>query len=191
MRKISKDTLSKYKEKKENKRKRDLIEKISITAIVVLLIIGIIVLYYLTNKTKKRLTDSSKEVPEYAVNLDQTKYQETVEQVKDKGEMARIKVYLGDIFDNIENKKYDEIYARLDDNYKEKFFPKVEVLKDYFEGEFPSDAGYVIKNFERIDTLYVYIIDIASIKDDRKKTDMRFVFEEYDLNDYKFSFSKK
>ena len=64
-------------------------------------------------------------------------------------------------------------------------------MEDYFKGEFPEDASYVIKNFERVGSLYIYVIDIKSIKDSRSKTEMKFIFEEYGLNDYKFSFSRK
>ena len=139
---------------------------------------------------KKRLITSNENLPKYAKDFNIDKYNDTVEEVRDKSEMRRMKIYLGDIFDNIENKNYDEIYARMDDKFKEKLFPKQKVLEDYLEGEFPKDAGYLIKNFERMGSLYVYVVDIISVKDNKKKIDMKFVFEEYGLNDYKFSFSK-
>ena len=191
MRKISKKTYEDFKDKKERDKKESLVKNIVILIIIITVIVGIIIVSVFTKQTKDRLKNANKTIPEYAEQLDQNKFQDTIEHVRDKGEMARMKVYLGDIFDNIENKNYDEIYARLDDSYKERFFPKQAVLKDYLEGEFPVDAGYVIKNFERIGSLYVFVIDIHSIKDSRKKIDMKFVFEEFGLNDYKFSFSKK
>lgn len=187
---ISKKAFNKYKEKRNKKDKLSKVQKITIFVMIVLVIIAIIILMILTNKTKKRLKGSS-ELPSYAEQFDKVKYNDTLEQVRDKGEMRRIKIYLGEFFDNVEKENYDEIYARLDDKYKEQFFPKKQVLIDYLKGEFPREAGYVIKNFERIGTLYVYVVDIGSMVDSKKKTDMKFVFEEYCLNDYKFSFSKK
>lgn len=179
------------KERDENKIKRNKVEKITIFTMIALVLIAFLIIIVITNKTKNKLMNSSEELPSYAKNFNEIKFNDTVEEVRDKGEMRRMKIYLGDIFDNIENKNYDEIYDRLDSNFKEKFFPKKQVLIDYLEGEFPKNAGYVIKNFERIGTLYVYVIDIGSVSDSKNKKDMKFVFEEYGFNDYKFSFSKK
>lgn len=187
---ISKKTYNEFKEKKEKDKKEFNVQKITIFAIVLLLLIAFLVIILLIINTKNKLIKNSENLPSYAQNFNKIKYNDTVEYVRDKGEMRRMKIYLGDFFDNIENKNYDEIYSRLDDSFKEKFFPRKQVLIDYINGEFPKDVGYVIKNFERIGSLYVYIVDIGSISDSRKKTDMKFVFEEYDLNDYRFSFSK-
>ncbi len=191
MRNISKKTFNKYKDKTEKNQRDTRINTIIIVGIIILMIVGIVSLVILTKKTKDRLRNSNKVLPEYAEQLNQKKFEHTVEHVRDKGEMARMKVYLGDIFDNIEKENYEEIYARLDDEYKEKFFPKLLVLVDYLEGEFPKGAGYVIKNFERTGSLYVFVVDIVSVKDSKKKLDMHFVFEEEGFNDYRFSFSKK
>lgn len=187
---ISKDALDNFKEKMKKKSKKTSIEKVIITGFVFVLVLGIIILLILISNTKKRLEGNSNKLPEYAQNLSQEKFEDTKEQVKDQGEMRRMKTYLGDIFTNIEDKKYEEIYARLDNKFKEGYFPKIKVLEDYLVGEFPKDAGYKIKNFERIGELYVYVVDVVSVTDSRKKIDMKFVFEEYELNDYKFSFSK-
>lgn len=187
---ISKETFNKFKEKVDREQKKITAERVIVFLFVLLIIIALIVIIIITKKTKTKLSQS-KELPEYAENLNKEKFEDTVEEVKDKNEMRRIKIYLGDIFDNIEKGNYDEIYARLDEKYKENFFPKQQVLEDYLKGEFPEDAGYVIKNFERVGSLYVYVIDIMSVKDSKKKEDMKFIFEEYDLNDYRFSFSKK
>lgn len=187
---ISKNTFDKYKEKIAKKAQKTSMEKMMIGSALVLLIIAIIVVIILTNQTKARLINTETVLPEYAQNIEQDKFNDTVEEVRDKSEMRRMKVYLGDIFDNIDKKNYDEIYARLDDEYKSNFFPKQKVLEDYLEGEFPKDPGYVIKNFERIGSLYVYIVDVGSVKDSRKKANMKFIFEEFGLNDYRFSFSK-
>lgn len=188
---ITRKALENLKAKLQKKEKRASIEKIMIITGVVIAIITIIVLLILVSNTKKSLSKSNDKLPSYAENLDIDKFNDTVEEVRDHGEMRRMKIYLGEIFDNISNKNYGEIYARLDDRYKEGFFPRQAVLEDYLEGEFPEDPGYTIKNFERIGTQYVYVVDIMSVKDSRKKIDMTFVFEEYGLNDYRFSFSKK
>lgn len=187
---ISKNTIKNYINKKDEKEKRNFIKKVFIILIVLVLIIAIIVIAILTSNMKKKLLANSETLPQYAKGFNIDKYNETVEEVRDKSEIRRMKIYLGDIFDNIENKNYDELYARLDDKFKEKLFPKQKVLEDYLEGEIPKGAGYVIKNFERIGSLYVYVVDVVSIKDNKKKIDMKFIFEEYGLNDYKFSFSK-
>lgn len=188
---ITKKAYENFKAKLQEKERKASIEKIMITTGIIIAIVTIIVLAILISNAKKSLSKTTDELPTYAENLNIDKFKDTVEEVRDQGEMRRMKTYLGDIFDNISNKNYEEIYARLDDRYKEGFFPRQEVLKDYLEGEFPEDPGYTIKNFERIGTQYVYLVDVLSVKDSRKKTDMTFVFEEYGLNDYKFSFSKK
>ena len=188
---ISKEAFNKFKEKQEKKNIKMSVEKMTIIAFVILVIIALVAITIITIETKNKLNNSSKEMPSYAVNFNQSNFEDTIEEVKNKSEMKRMKVYLGDIFDNIEKGNFTEIYARLDDSFKENFFPKQKVLEDYLKGEFPEDAGYVIKNFERSLNQYIYVVDIISIKDSRKKTDMKFVFEEYDLNDYRFSFSKK
>lgn len=188
---ITKKAYENFKAKLQEKERKASIEKIMITTGLIIAIVTIIVLAILISNAKKSLSKTTDELPTYAENLNIDKFKDTVEEVRDQGEMRRMKTYLGDIFDNISNKNYEEIYARLDDRYKEGFFPRQEVLKDYLEGEFPEDPGYTIKNFERIGTQYVYLVDVLSVKDSRKKTDMTFVFEEYGLNDYKFSFSKK
>lgn len=186
---ISKETFNKYKKNRKQKEKVSKIQKITLFTVIILVIIAIIILIVLTNKTKKKLLGSTS-LPTYAENLDQVKFNDTVEEVRDKSELRRMKIYLGEFLDNVENKNYEEIYTRLDGKFKENFFPKKQVLIDYLEGEFPKSAGYVIKNFERIGTLYVLIVDLGSVVDTKNKKDMKFVFEEYGLNDYKFSFSK-
>ncbi len=188
---ISKDSFNKFKEKVEKRKKKITVEHITIVSFVILIIIALIIVTSITIKTKNKLNKSNKELPEYAQDFNQNTFDNTVEEVKDKSEMRRMKIYLGDIFDNIEKENFSEIYARLDAKFKENYFPKQKVMEDYFKGEFPEGAGYVIKNFERLGTLYVYVIDIMSVKDARKKTDMKFIFEEYGLNDYTFSFSRK
>lgn len=188
---ISKDTFNKFKEKVDKTKKKISFERMMIFAFIILLIVAVIVIILVTNKTKSRLKDSNNKLPDYAQNFNQDGFNDTVEEVKDKGEMRRMKIYLGDILDNVDKGNYDEIYARLDEGFKENFFPRQKVLEDYLKGEFPKNPGYVIKNFERMGSLYVYIVDIMSVSDSKKKTDMKFVFEEYGLNDYKFSFSRK
>lgn len=188
---ITRQAFENLKAKLKEKERKASFERIMITSGIIIAIVTIIVLSVLISNTKKSLSKENDKLPAYAENLNIDKFNDTVEEVRDQGEMRRMKIYLGDIFDNIANKNYEEIYARLDDRYKEGFFPKEAVLKDYLEGEFPEDPGYIIKNFERIGTQYVYLVDIMSVKDSKRKTDMTFVFEEYGLNDYKFSFSKK
>ena len=104
-----------------------------------------------------------------------------------------MKIYLGDIVKNLNEKNYSDIYKRLAPEYKKKYFNSLEEFEKYFKDYYPDSFSIKHVNFEAIGDYYVVETDIIannSNEDKKNKKGLYFVFREYDFNDYVFSFSK-
>lgn len=187
--KLTKDFVENFKNEKKKQGSKDKTTKYITIVGALFLILIIIILQIITANTKKQLKQNDV-IPEYAKNFNRERFNVVKDEVKEQPEIRRFKIYLGDILDLIEKGEYDEVYARLDDTYKKRYFPNIKVFSDYCKGEFPKSIGYVIKNFERIGDFHIYTVDIGSELELRKKENMKFVFKEDNFNDYRFSFSK-
>mgnify|MGYP000940478391 CR=1 FL=1 len=145
--------------------------------------IGVIVQY---NRVKKE-----KIIPKYANNV--TKDDIIVARVRDSNEYDRMKIYLGSIIDDINNKRYDILYSKLYPKFKENYFKTEAEFKRYLELVYPQNASIVHKNFEKIGDYYVLevgIINSNNLTDYKNIDKTYFVFKESGFNNYYFSFSK-
>lgn len=187
--KIDKDNTEK-KDKiinNSNNRRKNIIDFKKIFLLILLtFIISVIAVIVQYNRVKKE-----KISPKYANNV--TKDDIIVARVRDSNEYDRMKIYLGSIIDDINNKRYDILYSKLYPKFKENYFKTEEEFKRYLELVYPQNASIVHKNFEKIGDYYVLevgIINSNNLSDYKNIDKTYFVFKESGFNNYYFSFSK-
>lgn len=161
---------------------------IIILLLIVLLIIFIVSIYFILLKKiykdkYKKLNYSEEQIKNHI---------EKVEDLKYLNEDKRARKYLKYFINNIKDKKYDEEYFKLYNEYKENFFPSLNDFEIYIKENFPKDPIIKINNFENIGGIFILFVDIID-KDNFENSlkDMKFVYKEEDLNHYVFSFSIK
>ena len=105
-----------------------------------------------------------------------------------------MKIYTGEIIKSIVNKQYENVYNKLDKDYKEKYFNTLEEFKKYCENRLPENLVVIHNNIERIGEYYVLDVDLVNSenpRDIKSRRNVYFVFKEYKIEDYVFSFAKK
>lgn len=126
-------------------------------------------------------------------NTDTTEDNEIKDEIKTLSESNRMKRYIGTFFDNIEQGKYQEAYNKLNEDYKNTYFPNLQEFTEYVDENFKSKMlGVTYDNIERLannktGNMYVMQITVADAKKGKVQTD--FVIIEKDYNDYEMSFS--
>ena len=185
--KINKNIFEQYK-KKGKKLSQN--EK-RVLALIILLVISAITFFLIIFNLIKG-QEVSNEINKYtqAKGVDK----EHFERVRNAEEYKRMKIYTGEIIKSIVNKQYESVYNRLDKDYKEKYFNTLEEFKKYCENRLPENLVVIHNNIERIGEYYVLDVDLVNSehpRDIKSRRNVYFVFKEYKLEDYVFSFAKK
>ena len=174
------------KRKKENSKK--ILFLIGLLFIILLLIIFI--LTYITKKNNSNIAN----IEEIEITEEEAKeIQDNVrkEALAEDGERDRMEYYFSEFINAIEAGKYDEAYEMLYDDFKKNYFPALSDFEEYAKKTFPEFISIEHTNFERNGTIYVMWIKMSDALNGTKDSavELNVVIQEYDLNDFKLSFS--
>lgn len=117
---------------------------------------------------------------------------ETIE-LAEKNETERMEFYVSEFIEAIEEKKYEDAYDMLYDEFKTNYFPTLESFESHVKTKFPSFISLEHTNCERNGEVYVLwttMRDVLGSSSD-STIEMNFVIKENDLNDFVLSFSVK
>lgn len=106
------------------------------------------------------------------------------------GERDRMEFYVSKFVSAIESKSYEEAYAMLYDEFKDRYFPTLASFEEYAKTKLPSMFSLEHTNFERNGDVYVLWVTLTNplgSKDSGKE--MNFIVKENALNDFVMSFS--
>ena len=155
--------------------------------IVIIILIGVAIKTVMSNKKVDVSKLSDEEVAEY---MNEKIDYLVKKDLSELGERDRMEYYVSSFITSVEEGKYEEAYEMLYDDYKANFFPQFNDFKEYAESKFPKFAAVEHTNIERNGDIYVLwtkFSDSLGSKDAYKE--IKFVVKEYDLNDFKLSFS--
>ena len=176
-----------------------------IIAIVVIAIIMIGILCFVINaivKSTQKGNNISTSVNN-ASTSDEEKDDEQISQldeIKQLSESDRMKRYIGNFFNNIEDGDYQSAYNVLNEDFKKRYFSNLDEFTAYAKKNFGSSmVGISYDNIERLGNnktgnMYVLLLTISNIfqkklDDDEKLPQTYFVIVEKDYDNYEMSFS--
>lgn len=166
--------------KKEDKKKIVIMFSILVVILIVLLVI-------IANiRPKEEIT------PETQIEITNKKINEiAINKLADMNEMERMKYYCNEFLDKIENKKYNDAYEMLNENFKNNFFKTYDEFEKYAKDTFPRTISAEYTNCERLGELYVVWLNIVDPLRSSKseKVEIKMVIKENDLNSFELSFS--
>lgn len=146
-------------------------------------------------KNKAPKTDNKIAVSPNATNKTEDENKEENEEIKTLSESNRMKRYIGNFFDDIEEGNYQKVYNILNEKYKRDYFPHIEEFQEYVDKNFKNNMlGVTYDNIERwgnnkTGNMYVIWVTVADMVKGKIKTN--FVIIENNYNDYEMSFSVK
>ncbi len=106
------------------------------------------------------------------------------------GERDRIEYYVSEFISKVENGEYETAYEMLYDDFKTNYFPTLASFEDYAKKKFSKMMSLEHTNFERNGDVYVLWVTLSNpLSGKNTGKEMNFLVQEYDLNDYKISFS--
>lgn len=190
---LQKDELYKYRNNRneEEKRKKKIYEdakKMYIIAGIAIfcIILLTVIIFSVFKKEKKDITVRYSNGEKVA--------EKTVKKLASKGEKGRGRIYVGDIIKRLNSGKYEEVYLRLDEDFKKKRFPTLESFKTHIETNYPKVMAIKEKRSEILDKYFVMKADIfnPNVKDEieaRNARDVYFVIKEIGFDEYTFSMS--
>lgn len=181
---LNRNIVSNFKKEQEKNKK----SKLVLLVILLILVTSILVFWILTINQKAKFKEAK---VGYATKKEVDK--QIVEKVRNEDEPTRMKIYLGNIIEALKNKKYEYVYERFDEDYKKKYFPTIEELKNYTENRLPSNLSVSHRNIERLGEFYILTVDLVNsedFEDKKNRKEVQFVFKEYNFDDFHFSFSK-
>lgn len=162
--------------------------KLIIFGVIVVIILTIYVIRLaLANREPDISKFSDEELSEYMVE----KMEEmTKEKLADMGERDRMEYYVSEFITSIEKGNYEKAYEMLHGDFKKNYFPTLEEFTNYVSTKFPKFVAIEHINIERNGDTYVLWTNFSdSLGSKDSAIEMKFVVKEYDLNDYKLSFS--
>ena len=186
------------------KRKKNDTQNI-IIAIVVIAIIMIGVLSFVINAIVKSnqkenntniTANSTNASSEEAINEQTTQ----LDEIKQLSESSRMKRYIGNFFNSIEDGNYQTAYDVLNEDFKKRYFSNLDEFTTYAKKNFGSSmVGISYDNIERLGNnktgnMYVILLTISNVfqkklNEDEKLPQTYFVIVEKDYDNYEMSFS--
>lgn len=186
------------------KRKKNDTQNI-IIAIVVIAIIMIGLLSFVINAIVKSnqkenntniTANSTNASSEEAINEQTTQ----LDEIKQLSESSRMKRYIGNFFNSIEDGNYQSAYDVLNEDFKKRYFSNLDEFKTYAKKNFGSSmVGISYDNIERLGNnktgnMYVILLTISNVfqkklNEDEKLPQTYFVIVEKDYDNYEMSFS--
>ncbi len=183
------------------------IDKSILLTIIILLIVVLINILLIINKIVNPLVTNNNIKKEYQtlvkreeeiIQQARTKKtkeemeQQELEILKTSGEKARINYYFSKYISAIEDKDYEKAYDFLYDEFKENYFKTIEEYIKYINETYPDFMVVEYDELERQGEYYILtvIIDDMINPNDETKFTQKFVFKEYNFNDFVLSFKK-
>lgn len=186
------------------KRKKNDTQNI-IIAIVVIAVIMIGVLCFVINaivKSTKKENNTNTNVNNTSTSSEETTDEEIsqLDEIKQLSESGRMKRYIGNFFNSIEDGDYQTAYNVLNEDFKKRYFSNLNEFTTYAKKNFGSSmVGISYDNIERLGNnktgnMYVLLLTISNIfqgklDEDEKLPQTYFVIVEKDYNNYEMSFS--
>lgn len=186
------------------KRKKNDIKYI-IIAIIVIAIIMIGVLSFVINAIIKSTQKGNN--TNITANSTNASSEETVDgqtiqldEIKQLSESSRMKRYIGNFFNSIEDGDYQSAYDVLNEDFKKRYFSNLDEFTTYAKKNFGSSmVGISYDNIERLGNnktgnMYVILLTISNVfqkklNEDEKLPQTYFVIVEKDYDNYEMSFS--
>lgn len=108
-------------------------------------------------------------------------------------ERDRIEYYISNFIRDIEEKRYQEAYSVLNNDFKKNYFSTIKHFKEYAETKFTTMMDIKYTNFERNGQIYVSWLTMTDAINGGKDSgeEMNFVVKENNFNDFELSFSIK
>ena len=159
-------------------------DKKTIIILIIVLVLLIVVNIIINSTDKEELPDEEL--------LAQKENEEIISNLSEEGETDRVKQYLSNFIENIEQKNWSKAYEMLYDDFKKNYFSTQSHFEEYCEKYFPSIMEIKTNNIERINNIYVLettINDLVNGNKNSGKIGLYFVIQENNLNDFDLSFS--
>lgn len=176
---------------KVNKKKKILFIIIGILFILILSI-GIYVSKNNLNQDIKENKETNIEEEENAKNKDD---EEKIKKLKKVSESERIRTYLGEYFNYLENKDYESAYNLLYPKFRENYFQDLDSYKKYLtENNYPDMYSINYNNIRTQGDYYIVNLDIGDLLDRDtlrlkiQNSDRTFIIKEEDYNKFYLSF---
>ena len=178
------------------KRKKKL-SKLKIIIGVLFIMVIILIIYLAFIITRKNTINNSKiQESEQTKELTQEEIDEIHEKV-DKEKLAgmeerdRMEFYFSKFLREIETKNYEKAYEMLYEDFRNNYFPTLSDFEEYAKEKFPEISSVEHVNIERNGNIYVLWITISDLINGTKDSavEMNVLVQEYDLNEFKISFS--
>lgn len=181
-----------------NKKQKEKFINIILLLISFVLIISNLILFIDYNKKDETKQMSSQENQNRIENvIDNNTETEEKEDITSMTEEQRMKYYMNEFFDKIENEEYDEAYNYLNQEFKNKYFKTLNDFKNYSEKNFDMTTMAVeFNNIERLGNpvtgnIYVLWVNLVNVLKNEDKEETNFVILEKDYNNFELSFSVK
>ena len=186
------------------KRKKNDIKYI-IIAIIVIAIIMIGVLSFVINaiiKSTQKGNNTNITANSTNASSEETVDEQTIQldEIKQLSESDRMKRYIGNFFNSIEDGDYQSAYNVLNEDFKKRYFSNINEFTTYAKKNFGSSmVGISYDNIERLGNnktgnMYVILLTISNVfqkklNEDEKLPQTYFVIVEKDYDNYEMSFS--
>lgn len=157
---------------------------------IIIIVILCIITYNVNNKKEKIVDYNTMTEDEISEAIDKKINTIEINELADKDEYSRMKIYVSNFITAIENKDYEKAYGYLYEDYKKIFFPTINDFETYCKDKFPKVISVEYKNIERNGDIYVMWINMGSALAGKDSAiEMNFVVKENALNDFVLSFS--
>ena len=179
--------------------------KYIIIAIVVIAIIMIGVLSFVINAiVKSNQKENNTNITANSTNAssEENADEQTtqLDEIKQLSESSRMKRYIGNFFNSIEDGDYQSAYDVLNEDFKKRYFSNLDEFTTYAKKNFGSSmVGISYDNIERLGNnktgnMYVILLTISNVfqkklDEDEKLPQTYFVIVEKDYDNYEMSFS--
>ncbi len=186
------------------KRKKNDIKYI-IIAIIVIAIIMIGVLSFVINaiiKSTQKGNNTNITANSTNASSEETVDEQTsqLDEIKQLSESSRMKRYIGNFFNSIEDGDYQSAYDVLNEDFKKRYFSNLDEFTTYAKKNFGSSmVGISYDNIERLGNnktgnMYVILVTISNVfqkklNEDEKLPQTYFVIVEKDYDNYEMSYS--
>ena len=156
---------------------------------VVLVLVAINIIIFMNNNLKKAETETLNDVKENVIDNPEQVIKNSVDnKVAELPEKNRMQIYFGTFMQYIEDKKYDEAYNLLNENFKSNYFPSIEKFEEYVQ-KYPKDITIEYQNLERQGELFVLTVQIKDVFDKNvEPITQRVVIRELEANKFTLSF---
>lgn len=161
-----------------------------IPLLILVAVIIVIVLTIITINSGKEPDYSKMQDDEKVEAINNTIAKIEITELSDMTEKERMERYVGSFLENIRNKKYENAYGMLYEDFKTRYFKTLEDFESYAKTKFSSRVSVEYTNIERNGEIYVLWVNLNNpLKSKTEAKEMNFVIQENALGDFVLSFS--